>query len=111
MFVDGLFVPRAFMAAVAFPVVFLVAVGPFVRGAVAAFARRHGLVLMAYAMYTVALLLISQSSLQMRHKTLLMPLFYVLAGYGVAHSTPLGRWLGGAVTASVLLVEVVFLLG
>ena len=109
MFVDGVFVPRAFMAAVAFPLLFLVSVGPFVRGAVTAFVRRHGLALMAYAMYAVVLLLISQSSLQMRHKTLLMPLFYVLAGYGVAHSTPLGRWLGVGVAAAVFSVEVIFL--
>ncbi|MEM6287664.1 MAG: hypothetical protein AAF845_10950, partial [Bacteroidota bacterium] len=109
IFVQGMFVPRNLLAVVAFPLVFLFSVRYFVRGAVSAVVRRHGLAIMMFGVFCVLLLIISQASLQLRHKTLVMPLFYVLVGYGAAYSTRTGRLLGAAAAGAFALVQVVFL--
>jgi len=50
-----------------------------------------GIVAISFSLF---LLILSQMSLQFRHKTMIMPLFYILSAYGFYNKTKLGRILG-----------------
>ncbi len=104
--VQGLWVPRAFMFNT-FSLLFIVYVAWFVRGAARAFRERHALMIGLLLVLVIDLLLISQASMQMRHKMPMMILFYVIVGYGVRNTHKGDRSLGWMASGAVLLVNVV----
>jgi len=79
--VDGIWVPRHFMAN-AFAVMFMVYVAWFCRGVLRAFRERHLMMIVLILVICVDLLIVSQASMQLRHKLAIMPLFYLAVGYG-----------------------------
>jgi hypothetical protein len=109
VFAGDIFVIRSLLAAVLFPLLTLVTMPYFVRGGHFAVKRRDWVALALFTGYILALLVISQSSLQLRHKTLVMPLYYVLVGYGMSRSLPTGRLLGWLVVAAFAGIQVLFL--
>ena len=67
--------------------------------------------LIAIAFFSL-IFIVSQMSMQIRHKVMLMPLFYVLVGYGYYYSPTLGRQLGLLAAAGLVLVNIAkYLLG
>ncbi|MBC8228551.1 hypothetical protein H8E77_03265 [bacterium] len=55
--------------------------------------------------FFILLLIVSQISIQLRHKTMLMPLFYILVAYGFYNKTKLGEILGIGGSLSLILVQ------
>jgi hypothetical protein len=106
---DGVFIPRNVLTNVLYPVVFLVYLKWGVQGLFAALRKRNTGVFLLYVAFGGLLLGLSQASLQVRHKTMIMPLMYVLVGYGAANRTRMGRLFGGMATVGVGLAELIFL--
>ena len=81
--VDGVWVPRHFMAN-AYAIMFMIYVAWFCRGILRAFRERHLMMTILILVICVDLMIVSQASMQLRHKLAIMPLFYLAVGYGAS---------------------------
>jgi hypothetical protein len=78
---SGVLIPRQVLTAL-FVLASILYVGFFVRGAIRAWDARNALLLGSILTYCVDLLILSQASMQVRHKIALLPLFYIIVAYG-----------------------------
>lgn len=90
---DGIWVPRMFLSNL-FSLLFLFYAAWFLRGVIRIVQdRRAGMVLVLIAVF-VGILILSQASMQLRHKTVVMPLFYLVVAAGLTRSEDRYRTLG-----------------
>jgi hypothetical protein len=61
---------------------FIAYAGFFLRGIIRAFDARNALLLGIVLTFCIDLLILSQASMQVRHKVALMPLMYIVVAYG-----------------------------
>jgi hypothetical protein len=82
--ISGSLIPRQVLAAL-FALVFILYAGFFVRGTIRAWDSGNALLLGSILTYCVDLLILSQASMQVRHKVALLPLFYIIIAYGLRY--------------------------
>lgn len=66
--------------------------------------RRQLAISIVVVAFFLLLLMLSQISLQFRHKTIIMPLFYIIVAYGFYNKAKLGKILG--ISGAILLIFV-----
>jgi len=106
LYIKGLWIPRSFLTntfALAFPVYAAL----FTRGVLRALKSRHVGALALLAVFIFDMVLVSQASMQLRHKIPLMSLFYILVGYGA--TSPYDRHRSIGWMAAVLVVVANFM--
>ncbi len=111
VFVQGEFVWRGALKCV-YALLFIVYFKWIVQGAVESIQRGELMPRLMFFALAALILLLSQASMQLRHKAMVMPLFYVLVAYGYHRSTRFGRqlgWIGGFAVAVLNISK--FLLG
>ncbi len=106
LYVRELWIPRSFLTN-AFALAFPLYAAMFTRGILRAFKSRHVGALALLAVFIFEMVLVSQASMQLRHKIPLMPLFYILVGYGA--TSPYDRHRSIGWLAAVLVVAADFL--
>lgn len=95
----GIFIPRALLSSV-FAVLFVFYLKYFIQAIFKTWSNRSinwSVVILTYLTSTLAL---SQISIQLRHKVMLLPLFYITVAYGYHNCTKRGR-IAGATAAFV----------
>lgn len=101
---QGFIVPRAVLAS-GFALAFLVFfIKNFVQGVIEAVKRGNLGIKIVTLVFCVLLLLVAQVSLQARHKTMIMPLMYILVAYGYHHGSQGARQIGAICAASFALI-------
>jgi len=93
-----------------FPFLMLFYIAWFIRGLIYAISRKDHNVLILYIIYFFSIVIISQISLQIRHKVMLMPLFYVLVAYGFCFKTKIGTQLGIISSLGLFFLQFFYLL-
>jgi len=104
--IHGIYIPRAFLAQL-FAVLFLFYFKYLMQAIVHIWKRRQLAISIVFIAFFLLLLMISQISLQWRHKTMLMPLFYILVAYGFYNKTKLGKILGVVGAISLIFVQLI----
>lgn len=106
---DGVFIPRYFIQQ-AFSVLFLIFyVRYFINGLHYSWKFNEKKILLLIILFAISVLILSQMSLQFRHKTMIMPLFYILVAYGYYNHTRLGNQIGIIAASILLVVEMIVL--
>ena len=105
--IKGALIPRQVLTAM-FALVFIVYAGYFVRGAIRAWHAGNALLLGSILTYCIDLLILSQASMQVRHKVALLPLFYIIVAYGLRYHQRDAVIFGLATSLAVGAVELLF---
>lgn len=103
----GLWIPRAFLTNV-FALLFPLYAAWFYRGLMRVVRERHRGALVLVLLFVVSMSLVTQASMQMRHKIPLQPIFYILAAYGVTSPFGQDRSLGWFIALTVVAMDIVF---
>lgn len=90
---NGIYIPRVFLSQL-FVVLFLFYFKYLMQAIVYIWKRKQLAINIVIIAFSLLLLMLSQMSLQLRHKTMIMPLFYILVAYGFYNKTKLGKVLG-----------------
>ncbi len=91
----GIFIPRALLSNI-FAILSVFYLQYFVRGLFHAWNDRETTWKVMILAFLASVLLLSQLSLQIRHKVMLMPVFYILVAYGYHSHTERGALAGSA---------------
>jgi hypothetical protein len=105
--ISGSLIPRQVLTAL-FALAFIVYVGWFVRGVMRAWDAANALLLGCILTYCVDLLILSQASMQVRHKVALLPLFYIVVAYGLRYRQQDAVFVGLVTCFGVGAVELLF---
>ncbi len=97
---EGIFIPRNFIMQL-FPILFLFYFKWLIQAILYSWKKLDSRIILIAMIFVFLLLLISQISIQPRHKTMLMPIFYILVSYGFYRKTHFGSSLG--LISSILL--------
>jgi hypothetical protein len=112
LFVEGRFVWRALLKC-AYSILFVVYFKFLIQGVVAIFENKKNEVLVyTFLGLCLIVLFLSQASMQIRHKTMIMPLMYLVVAHGYYESSKIGRqlgWFGLFVLASLNVLK--FIIG
>ena len=100
----GIYIPRAFLAQ-SFFILFLFYFKYLMQGVMYILKNKELAMRTVAVAFFILLLIVSQISIQLRHKTMLMPLFYILVAYGFYNKTKLGEILGIGGSLSLILVQ------
>jgi hypothetical protein len=106
---DHVLRPRAVLTTV-FALMSVLYMKYFVQGMIGAFAKRSGDTWLAVVVYLLLIVFLAHVSLVLRHKTMLMPLFYIIVAFGIVHRTKLGAPLGNAAAAALIGAQLVALM-
>ena len=90
----GIFIPRVFLSGIVFPVLFIFYFKCFIQGIIRVFQSKNYKILILFIIFILQIIILSQYSLQIRHKTMIMPLFYILVSYGSCQKTKIGEQVG-----------------
>ena len=104
---EGVFIPRSLMASVAYPLLFVFYINYLARGLHYALSQKDINLIAVATLFFGFTLAVSQLSLQARHKTMIMPLMYLLVGYGYVNYTKNGKVVGTFVSI-VLVIATLF---
>ena len=104
---QGMWVPRAFLTNI-FAMLFPVYAAWFYRGILRVIRSRHRGALAFLVLFLVSMSLITQASMQLRHKIPLQPMFYVLTAFGATTPYAQDRSLGWVLALMVVLVDLLF---
>ena len=104
---EGVFIPRSLMASVAYPLLFVFYINYLARGLHYALSKKDIDLIAVAILFFGFILAVSQLSLQARHKTMIMPLMYLLVGYGYVNYTKNGKVVGTFVSI-VLVIATLF---
>ncbi len=107
--VQGVWVPRGFLMNL-FAIAFVVYFGKLIQGILKAWLGRDWDMRVVTVVLLISILIISQVSLQGRHKTMVMPLFYVVVAYGYHNRSSLGTISAIMGTVALVAIEVLVLL-
>ena len=100
---NGEYIPRMLLANV-FALLFIFYFAFFVRGLIRVLTQSNPVMTVFAVMFLIDILILSQASMQIRHKVALMPLFYVIVAYGFTYTKSV-PWSAGLV-ASITLIFV-----
>jgi hypothetical protein len=100
-FVAGYFLPRTILGAI-FGFLNIFYLRYFVNAIIASYKQNNLWIKMILVTFVLMLMIISQLSMQIRHKTMFMPLYYILVSYGICYSTNTSKLIG--IIASVMLL-------
>jgi|GEM_PF-3520278 len=100
---NGEYIPRMLLGNV-FAVMFICYFAFFVRGLMRVLTTSNAVMTVLALIFLVDVLILSQASMQIRHKVALMPLFYVIVSYGFVYRKSI-PWSAGLV-ASITLIFV-----
>ena len=106
LWVGGVFVPRAVLANV-FALAFLIYLKLLTQGSIATLRNGNTGIRVTLFTFCLLLLLLAQLSLQVRHKTMIMPLMYIMVAFGYYNSSKRGREMGTLVAGGFLAITVV----
>ena len=109
-YTEGILNIRNIMFSTIMPILSLFYFKFFISGFIYIFKNRDNQIKRIFFIYSFLLLLISQVSIQPRHKTTIMPLFYILVSYGIYNNTKLSRQLGVAFAVCLGMIELYTLL-
>jgi hypothetical protein len=104
---SGAVVPRQILTAL-FALAFILYAGFFVRGVIRARDAGNALLLGTILTYCVDLLILSQASMQVRHKVALLPLFYIVVAYGLRYRQRDAVIIGLVTSFSVAGIDLLF---
>jgi hypothetical protein len=107
--IDGVWIPRGFLINL-FAVAFVFYFGGLIQGIFKAWQNKDLGMKTTTIAFLVSILAISQLSLQLRHKTMLMPLFYIIVAYGYHNRNSLGTIFGRMGMAALVAIQVFVLL-
>ena len=95
----GTYIPRAFLVQ-SFSILFLFYFKYLMQAVMYIWKNEKLAMRTVTVTFFISLLILSQLSLQFRHKTMIMPLFYILVAYGFYNKTKLGEvfGIGGALS-------------
>jgi len=102
--VHGIFWLKQFVVLI-FPFMMLFYIVWFIRGGMYAIKKRDKDTMLLFVIYLFSILVISQMSLQIRHKVMFMPLFYVLVSYGFCFKSKIGMQLGLITSAGLFILQ------
>jgi len=88
---EGIFIPRSFLMSFIFPLLFLFYIKVFINSLIYSVRNLEKKVILLFIIYLLSILILSQMSLQPRHKTMVMPLFYIIAASGMVYKDKLGQ--------------------
>jgi len=89
---EGIFIPRSFLASFLYPLMFLIYFKFMVQGFISGFFRKKNIkIILLFSIFILCMVILSQWSLQPRHKTMMMPLFYIIVASGVVYKDKLGK--------------------
>lgn len=108
LYMREMLIPRAFMTN-AFALAFPFYAAFFTSGVLRAFKSRHVGALALLGVLIFEMVLVSQASMQLRHKIPLMPLFYIMVGYGVSNTNARHRSIGWVAVVFVVAADVLVL--
>tara|TARA_B100000902_G_C27286247_1_gene904571 strand:+ start:390 stop:1736 length:1347 start_codon:yes stop_codon:yes gene_type:complete len=80
----------------------------FITGILYFFKTKDKIMMRFFYVFCFSLLIISQISIQPRHKTAIMPLFYVLVAYGIHKRSSSYRVIGAFIFVSLILIQLYF---
>lgn len=100
---DGEYIPRMVLANL-FSLMFIFYFAFFIRGVVRVLTSSNAIMGVLVIIFLIDVLVLSQASMQIRHKVALMPMFYVIAAYGFVYKRSV-PWIAG-LAASIGLVFV-----
>lgn len=102
----GIYIPRGFLL-LCFPILFMFYFKYLIQGIMYISKNKElAMRVVAFAFFLL-LLMVSQMSIQMRHKTMLMPLFYIVVAYGFYNKTKAGEISGLAGAVLLFFVQLV----
>jgi hypothetical protein len=102
---NGEFIPRMVLANV-FGVLFIFYFAFFIRGLMRVVTAGNAVMSVLVIIFLVDVLLLSQASMQIRHKVALMPLFYVITAYGFVYKRSVPWFAGLAASIGLMFVTV-----
>jgi hypothetical protein len=102
---NGEYIPRMILANI-FAVIFVFYFAFFVRGLIRVLTSNNAVMVVLALIFLVDVLILSQASMQIRHKVALMPLFYVIVAYGYVYRKTIPWTAGLAASISIIFVTV-----
>jgi hypothetical protein len=102
--VHGIFWLTQFVLLI-FPFMMLFYIVWFISGGIYAIKKKDKDIVLLFAIYLFSIFVISQLSLQIRHKVMFMPLFYVLVSYGFCFKSKIGMQSGLITSAGLFVLQ------
>ena len=106
LIIDGNFIPRILLTNL-FSIMFIWYFAYLSRAIVRILQGSNSVITILLLIFLIDMLLLSQASMQIRHKVALMPLFYVILGYGYVYRRSIPVVIGLIAGISVVFVNVV----
>jgi hypothetical protein len=106
---EGVFNLRKFITEFIMPLLFIIYFGWLFRGVTLAFIKKNYTILKFFFILIFLVVLISQFSIQVRHKTMIMPLFYILIAFGFYSTNRTSIVFGNFVSLFLIVLQFVFL--
>ena len=102
--VHGIFWLKQFVGLI-FPFMMLFYIVWFIRGGIYAIKKKDKDMVLLFVIYLFFIFVLSQMSLQIRHKVMFMPLFYALVSYGFCFKSKIGMQLGLITSAGLFTLQ------
>jgi len=109
-YTDGILNIRSIMFTFIMPIVSVVYFKNFVSGVLFAFRNKDYRIIKLIYIFIGLLFVISQMSIQPRHKTSVMPIFYILVAYGIYNNDKRSNFLGFTFAILLGVIEIIFIL-
>ncbi|MWB94488.1 hypothetical protein GON26_08940 [Flavobacterium sp. GA093] len=109
-FTQGVFNARSVMFTTIMPILQIFYFKYFFSGIFYAFRKNEPHIKKVVYIYGVLIIIISQLSIQPRHKTGIMPFFYILVAYGIVNNNKLSNQFGSLIMAALILMQMFILL-
>jgi hypothetical protein len=110
LYTDEVFNLRHILVTTIMPIISLVYFRYFMSGVLYSFRKNESQIKRFFYIFCILILIISQLSIQPRHKTSVMPLFYILVAYGITYNDKFSRQLSLAFVLIFGLVQLYTLL-
>lgn len=102
----GIYIPRQFLAQ-SFSILFLFYFKYLTQSVMYIWKNKDFAMRIVAVVFFIILLSTSQMSLQFRHKTIIMPLFYILVAYGFYHKTKSSNFIGTIGVVSLFFIQLI----
>jgi len=108
--IEGIFNLRKFLVSFIMPIIFLYYYRYFFSALYYALLNHKNKVLYFFIFLVILVIGLSQFSVQARHKTMIMPLYYILIAYGFENKTKNSDFVGLIFTSLIFAVQLIFLI-
>jgi len=106
-FFNGMVIPRSILSQL-FALLFLFYSRYFIQAVFYLCKNRNLKMRVVLIIFLFLLIIVSQSSIQVRHKTMLMPIFYVITAYGALYKEKIGTRLGIIASITLFCIEAIY---